>query len=341
MPDIAAHCLNVRKPHEGRDDPWYAHMTARYNFCTLFDSNYAARGLSLYRSLEEYCKGDFQLTILCMDEKVHKALTRLRLPKARLWRVEDIGDAELLAVRRTRPMREFCWTCPGPLMLALLKEEGPGSVVAYLDADLFFFSDIKPVYDELGAKDILIHGHNFAPEHASFAKTSGLFNVGLIAVRNSPEGLACLGRWRAQNIEMCVLDLEKGYCGDQKYLDEWPDLYPNLVVVRHPGIGVAPWNVGAHEVGEREGRLTIDGQPLIFYHFHALKILTGWRRAAWAVRPARGYEFSENVLRLIYTPYIVALRKSQKALPNYIKTPKENGVRQVIYMLRHEQTLIA
>ena len=193
-------------------------MAMRYNFCTLFDSNYATRGLSLYRSLERHCGNDFLLTVLCMDEDVFRGLTALNLPKVRLWRVEDIGDAELLAVRKTRPRREFCWTCPGPLMLALLREAGAGSVVVYLDADLMFYSDIQPVYDELGDNDLLIHGHNFAPEYSSYAKASGVFNVGLIAVRHSQQGISCLMRWRAQNLEKCVLDPENGYCGDQKYL---------------------------------------------------------------------------------------------------------------------------
>ena len=286
----------------------------RYNFCTLFDSNYATRGLSLYRSLERHCRNDFRLTILCMDEEVHRALAALALPKVRLWRVEDVGDAELLALRETRPRREFCWTCPGPLMLALLREEGPGAVAAYLDADLFFYSDIQPVYDELGDKDILIHGHNFAPEYASYAAASGIFNVGLIAVRNSEQGLACLTRWRAQNVEMCVLDPEKGYCGDQKYLDEWPSLYPGLVILKHPGGAVAPWNVGAHQVAQQNGRVAIDGQPLIFYHFHALRILAGGRLPRWAMLPAMGYSFRPEVLRLIYRPYLRALRSAQSQL---------------------------
>ncbi|MGO8085215.1 hypothetical protein [Rhizobium leguminosarum] len=30
--------------------------------------------------------------------------------------------------------------------------------------------------------------------------------------------------------------------GDQKYLDEWPDLYANCHIIEHPGAGVAPWN---------------------------------------------------------------------------------------------------
>jgi hypothetical protein len=282
----------------------------RYNFCTLFDTNYASRGLSLYRSLERHCGNDFLLTILCMDDDVYRALASLNLPRVRLWRVEDIGDSELVAIREVRPRREFCWTCPGPLMMSLLNEAGVGSVVTYLDADLMFFSDIEPIYDELGDKDILIHGHKFAPRYASYAKASGIFNVGLISVRNSAQGMACLTRWRAQNFEKCELDPENGYCGDQKYLDEWPSLYSGLVILQHPGAGVAPWNVEAHDVREQGGRVTIDGHPLIFYHFHALRVVLAGRWGRWFAIPSVGYDFNATVRDLIYRPYVSALRKA-------------------------------
>jgi hypothetical protein len=316
--------------------------SARYNFCTLFDSNYASRGLALYRSLERYCRKDFLLTVLCIDEDVRAALEKLDLPRVRLWRVEDIGDTELLEIRETRPRREFCWTCPGPLMLALLAESGSGSVVAYLDADLAFFSDPQPVYDELGAKDILIHGHNFAPRYAHYAAFSGIFNVGLIAVRNAPQGLACLERWRAQNMEMCVLDPEKGYCGDQKYLDEWPSLYSNLVILQNPGTGVAPWNVEARNVTGDGKQVLVDGQPLIFYHFHALRIVFGGRWSRWAAVPSIGYNFAPSVRAMIYGSYVRTLREAQRALDE-VGLAKANipiPLRQLVSFIRRGQFVI-
>ncbi len=288
--------------------------TAPYNFCTLFDRNYASRGLALYRSLERVCTKGFRLTILCMDDDVREAFAKLALPHVRLWTAEDIGDAELLEVRKTRPMREFCWTCPGPLLLALLREAGGGAVAAYLDADLAFYSDPAPLFEELGDKDILIHGHRFAPRYQSYAAASGIFNVGLIAVRNAPEGIQCLERWRAQNIEMCVLDPEKGYCGDQKYLDEWPSLYKNLVVLDHPGAGVAPWNVENHHFALAADRVLVDGRPLIFYHYHAMRVVLAGRWPKWMVISALGYSLTSLQRRLLYRPYVRMLRMAQREL---------------------------
>jgi hypothetical protein len=283
----------------------------RHNFCTLFDRNYASRGLSLYRSLMRECRDDFQLTILCIDEETRQALGRLALPRVRLWRVEDIGDADLLEVRKTRPRREFCWTCPGPLMISLLNEAGPDAIVTYLDADLAFYSDIKPLYDELGDNDILIHGHNFAPRYMFYGKASGIFNVGLIAIRNAEEGMACLTRWRAQNLEKCELDPDNGYCGDQKYLDEWPSLYKKLVITGNVGAGIAPWNVEAHRIGRTGSQITVDGKPLIFYHYHGMRILLAGRWKRWAAFPSIGYDFTPADRDILYKPYIRMLRQSE------------------------------
>jgi hypothetical protein len=296
-----------------------------YNFCTLFDRNYASRGLALYRSLERVCMQEFRLTILCIDEETRDLFTRLALPRVRLLTAEDLGDPELLEVRKTRPRREFCWTCTGPLMLALLRQAGSDEIVTYLDSDLLFFSDLQPVYDELGDKDIFIHGHRFSARYQSYAAASGVFNVGLIAVRNAPQGIACLARWRAQCLEVCELDPAKGYCGDQKYLDEWPSLYSELATAEHPGIALAPWNVEGRAITKRGGKVMVDGQPLIFYHYHGLRIiLTGPRR--WLALPAIGYRFTLEERRLIYRPYVRMLREAQEVFdrvaPGVVPKPK-------------------
>jgi hypothetical protein len=295
-------------------------MIAHWNFCTLFDRNYAGRGLALYRSLELHCPS-FQLTILCLDAETRQALSRLNLPRVRLVTVEDIGDTELLQLRITRPHREFCWSCASPLMYWMLRNLPGGDVATYVDADLMFFSDPKPVLDELGDKEILIHGHNFSVRYESYAAHSGFFNVGLVAVRNAPTGLACVRRWRAQCLETCVLDPENGHCGDQKYLDEWPQLYRDkLVISGHPGVAVAPWNIDRYEIGEKKGRVTVDDMPLIFYHYHAMRFaLTGW---LWAVLPAAGYEdFTTRQLGLIYRPYLRMLRRAHRELAPVISRP--------------------
>jgi hypothetical protein len=282
-----------------------------HEFCTLFDLNYAARGLVLYRSLERQCGQDFTLTILCIDDLTYRTVGRLGLDRARLVRVEDLEDAGLNGVRRNRGRREFCWTCPSALMLWLLNRTADGGIVSYLDADMEFFGDPQPIYDELGTGEILIHGHRFPPRYRYWQEVSGLYNVGLVAARSTPQGLACMTRWRAQCIESCAFDPARKQGGDQKYLDDWPASYDRLVVLEHVGAGLAPWNAENYAVVLADGGITVDGRPLIFYHYHALVVLSrnlfGW----FAVVPCRFFPSSRVVRNAIYRPYVRRLRKAQ------------------------------
>ncbi len=252
-------------------------------------------------------------------------------------RVEDIGDADLLSLRETRPRREFCWTCAAPLVLSLLKTSVEGEIVTYLDADLAFYSDPAPVFAEMGEGNILIHAHRFAPRYQAYAATSGNFNVGLVAARNAPEGLACMERWRAQCLKKCVLDPNNGYCGDQKYLDDWPSLYKSLVILEHPGAGLAPWNVENYTISRKGKQVTVDGKALIFYHYHALSIL-GVVLGRCVVHPAVGYELTASERRLLYRPYARMLREAQADIVRVSpagRTAARPTIRNIAFHLRH------
>ena len=145
-------------------------------YCTLFDRNYLFKGLALYRSLEAVSV-DFTLHVLCMDDITYDLLRQLNLPRARLIRRKDFEDPELLRVKPTRTVAEYCWTCTPSLPLYVLKNSQEIDLVTYLDADLFFFSSPEPIYKELGDKSILIVEHRLAPPFAAHS-VNGKYNVG-------------------------------------------------------------------------------------------------------------------------------------------------------------------
>jgi hypothetical protein len=278
-------------------------------FCTLFNARYLPQGLSLYHSLERVIDADFVLYVLCMDDFTYGVLAELDLPSLRLIALREVEDEKLQAVRKTRTVAEYCWTCTTPLLLYVFEHCPSGSVVTYVDADLFFFSDPRGGLDELGDKSILVHEHDFAPEYAHLATNSGRFNVGLVSFRDNDEARECLERWKEQCLDECTLDPCQGKCGDQNYLDEWPARYPGLVITSNPGIGLAPWNVSKHTLrGDWRGTIMVDDDfPLIFYHFHSMRPL----RPRFGVNPvlmAQGqYRISPEVAGLIYNPYVAAI----------------------------------
>jgi len=309
-------------------------------FCTLFNWAYLPQGLALYRSLERTRGDGFLLYVLCMDPYTQELLEQQDLPNMRLIGLPQIEDEALLAVKEHRSFGEYCWTCTTPLLQYVLGLWPEGKVVYYVDADIAFFSDPQAIADEMGAGSIFIHEHDFAPEYADLAATSGRFNVGVSGFRNDAQGRECLARWRRQCIEECVMDPAANKCGDQNYLDEWPDLYPGLVISRNPGVGPAPWNIGKYALTEQDGQIRLDGRNMVFYHYHTLKLL----RPRLGVKPALiaygNYRFAESVVTLIYQPYvrelwsIIAgfpkLMENLKALPDVHPRMKDE---QLVFLL--------
>ncbi len=283
-------------------------MTVR--FCTLFDSKYAIRGLTMLRSLETFCQADDELYVLAVDEAARRLLQRVGNSRWHILESKDLGDQELLEAERTRPRREFCWTCTPALSAWMVHNSADGDFVIYLDADLLFFLDPRILLAELdNGGSQLIHEHRFPP-HRPKEFHSGRFNVGFVAFRVGAEARACAERWRAQTIELCVLDPDSGYCGDQGYLNDWPARYPNTRVMKNIGGGVAPWNVDQYRVGFNGRVPTVDGCPVVFFHYHSLRIVGDKRLGFIAVQPAYGYDFTRKMNTFIIRPYAKKLRKS-------------------------------
>lgn len=108
-------------------------------FCTLFDSNYLLRGLTLYRSLEG-AGVNFTFYILCLDDKAHAVISNLRLGNLlpiTLKEIED-WDEELIVAKANRSKVEYYFTLKSLLPSYILKENNGIDIITYLDADLFF-----------------------------------------------------------------------------------------------------------------------------------------------------------------------------------------------------------
>ena len=287
----------------------HPHRQPIYHFCTYFDCNYLTRGLALYQSLRTHCRQPFVLWTLCFDDESYAILSRLALDGMRLISRADfeIDDTALAAARGNRSAVEYYWTCSPSLPLYLFRQYPSIDLITYLDADLFFFSDPQPIFDELGDRSILIVGHRYAQAHAHYTETSGIYNVGLMSFRRDAAGLECLHWWRERCNEWCYARFEDGKYGDQKYLDDWPERFTGVVVLQHPGAGLAPWNIERYHLeNAADDGILVDGVPLIFFHFHALKVIS----TQTVVPTIGGYNLSYTALARIFIPYLEALRQT-------------------------------
>lgn len=241
-------------------------LIRRY-FCTLFDSNYLFKGVVMLRTLRQNC-ADAHVFVLCMDEPCRHILEQLGLPGVTCVSLPEIETTELLTAKKDRNVAEYCWTLSASLPAWVMDKHPDVNLLTYVDADLMFYSSVEPLFGEIGASSIAIIEHRFTPR-LKYLEENGRFCVEWVTFRRDQEGLACLDRWRKQCLDWCYARLEDGRMGDQKYLDEWPERYPSTHVLQHPGAGLAPWNYPNYRIeGAGDGNLLVDGQQLVFYHFH-------------------------------------------------------------------------
>src|SRR5262249_52162136 len=136
---------------------------------------------------------------------------------------------------------------------------------------------------------------------------NGIYNVQFLTFRRDERGLAALNWWHDRCIEWCYYRLEDGKLGDQKYLDDWPERFEGVHVLRHKGGGLAPWNITQSDVRGSDGRVLVDDDPLVFFHYHRVRLLDDGRYD-WA---PPGYRITRRNRRLVYDPYLGALDEAR------------------------------
>jgi hypothetical protein len=290
-----------------------------HELCTLFDVNYLPRGLALHASLRAV-DPQARLRVFCMDDRVHDLLEKLCLPGLIPVSLGDLerNDPELAAVKDDRTQVEYCWTATPSVIRYCLTREPDLEAITYVDADVFFFSSLEPLLAELDTDSIQIVPHRYAPAYRHQVRTSGIYNVEWLTFRHDERARTALEWWRERCLEWCYDRLEDGKLGDQMYLDDWPERFEGVGVLRHVGGGLAPWNVTNYTLRQSGGRIWVDNVPLVFYHFHSLKLSSRFGRTTasptarapllWSSR----YPRSRDEERLVWEPYLAALGDALK-----------------------------
>lgn len=280
-------------------------MITTHHYCTYFDHRYLVRALALYHSLKRH-DPSFCLWALCFDDQAFEHLQNLGYADLRPISLEAFTrrDEALIAVREHRSLVEYYFTCSPSLPLYVFKHAPQVDQVTYIDSDLYFFHDPQPVFNEIGSSSIAIIAHRF-PACLKPLEAMGIFNVGWLTFKRDEEGLACLERWRAQCLEWCFDRVEGTRYADQGYLNEWPALYKNLVVLQQKGADLAPWNLAGTSLKDNGGTIWVDQDPLVFFHFQSLARLSNGAYKLnfhkYRLRPSR------FVREKIYAPYLQEL----------------------------------
>jgi len=286
------------------------------HFCTHFDQNYLSRGLLLLESLRARCR-DFHLHIVCLDDFTQTFLTAQRYADVTCVPLAEVENwaPELLGCKRRRTLSEYCYTLSPFVPLYLLSHHPNLDFVCSLDADLYFYQDPAQLFEDFDQYSILITTHNFANHLLEERLKTGVYNVCFQAFRNDATGLACLEKWRQQCTDWCLAhyDAANDRFADQKYLETWPrDFEGRVKVLDGPTVNLAIWNANRYRLTQAQGEIRADGQPVVFYHFHGLRLFS----RHWVGNTFHWYSTRPQkvLVKNVYLPYLAQLLSWEKRL---------------------------
>lgn len=275
----------------------------------------------MYESLKKHCP-HFRLFIFAFNQMALEVLQKLALPNVTVISLQDFEDDALLKVKPTRSRAEYSWTCTSSTIHYVLNTfQVPHCT--YLDADLYFYQNPALLIQELqqAGKEVLITPHRYTRRYDQ-SKDRGRYCVQFMYFHNSDAAKMVLQHWRQQCLDWCYAHVEPGKFGDQKYLDQWLQQYPQVHELVQEGT-LGPWNCQQYSVQESENQPLVirkDNKksfPLILFHFHGTKLYPQNK----AVFAPRSYSLSQSIKQYFFQPYVTKLwQKEQEIwqqLPEY------------------------
>ena len=284
-------------------------------YCTYFDSGYLSRGLALISSLREH--GDNSpVYVLALDDAAALYLDEHAPENVFVLRIEELEKAvpELLPLKAERSRMEYYFTCTPLLMRYVMNKQNiPGGMSIYLDGDLFFFDNPQLVIDAMAGSSVGIIEHRYPDSVAEKLSKYGRFNVGWVGFRDDQDGRKVLDWYSEQTLAWCSDKPENGKYADQGYLNWFPD-FTGVKILSPAGFNLAPWNVKRHRISVTETaigteKVTVDSQPLVFFHFHGLRKVGSLFATGELTYGAR---LSKTLKQKIYQPYVDILNTIEK-----------------------------
>jgi hypothetical protein len=261
--------------------------------------NYLPKVRKLCASLRRW-HPEFQIVLALADEKDPStdfayepvdmviALEDLPIPDRRRWTYFHT------IVELSTAIKPF-------VLLELLGKPDVDRVI-YFDPDIVLFSRLDDMLGELDASNLVLTPHLTKPEieieavrdNEICALRHGVYNLGFLGVRSTPEGVR-FARWWAERVyHFCVADIPAGLFTDQRWIDLAPAFFEGVGILKNPRFNVAPWNLTMRTVsGNHASGFLVDGYPLGFYHF------TGFDSGAHRIMAGKNGGANDAIERLV------------------------------------------
>ena len=242
-----------------------------------FTFSYLNRARVLFQTLRAR-HPDWELVALITDEPPRGfAFDPAAEPFDRVVFAQELGIPGFRGWLFKHDVIEVCTAVKGPFLRHALSS-GADAVI-YLDPDTALFESLEPLERWLETDEILLTPHLIDPnddpaailDNDLSASRTGIFNLGFVAVRAGGEGARFAQWWSDRLLSYCYDEMDRGLFVDQRWCDHVPALFDKVRVIRDPGYNVASWNLSRREVAVgKDGRITVNGAPLRFWHFTKL-----------------------------------------------------------------------
>lgn len=243
------------------------------HIATVFDKNYLVRAIALRNSLYKFCP-DSNVWFLCLDEESYSLTQKLNLKNTKIVSLDEMNDSELMATKGSRTSVEFTMGSKASFLKYILDSKNieQGDQLVFIDADILFYSSAQKTFEKaFRSGTITLTAHKYPKEKEYLSSILGYFNSGLIFFINDQNARECIEDWRKQCIEWCSVAKEEGKYTDQMYLNDWPKKY-KIYELPDKGVNTGTWNIKRFKITKKNDYFFIDGDILVCYHAHGLKI---------------------------------------------------------------------
>lgn len=285
-----------------------------HNYCTILSNDSLYKGLVLYHSLKEY-DDNFTLYMICMQDNVKSILEAMKLDNVVIISLKDIEDFDkaLASAKNTRNEKEYAWTIKSSIILYLFDKYFSLQNMIYIDADIEFFSSVEPIFEEFKDASIMLTRERFyIQDNEPWYIQYGQYNGGFMAFKRDDNGIEALYWLREKCINWCYNKVEKQLYGDQKYTEDWLQRFKGVKISKNLGINTTAWYAHACFLEEKDSKVYINDNPIIFYHYNGLSMYNDSEFDLCVF-----INLPKKLINMIYIPYLKKLQDSSKLIASF------------------------
>jgi hypothetical protein len=246
--------------------------------CTIISPNYLAYARTLAASYLQHHPNHRFFVLIVAD--LHDATPFQANANFQAISLYDIGLATPRAEAMKFDILELNTNVKPTFLKHLIAQHNIDQLL-YLDPDIFVYAPLAPVFEALdrGASAVLTP-HITAPVFDGRSPSeqdllyNGTYNLGFIAVQRTAS-TAVLDWWERRCLDLGFSEGRTGLFVDQKWMNLVPGLFPNIAILRNPGLNIAYWNLHERRLSAAPTGYTVtttasQSAPLCFFHFSGI-----------------------------------------------------------------------